>query len=248
MSRWNAHRIGAHNQGQIGYYDRPERKRRMYPNRSRYVVRQAERLVRFAGLEPGMRILEVGCGMGRYTFLLADRGLALEGLDLSPDLVSRFRGFDGGRYGIPVHQADVARPPSELEGRFDAVVGFMTLHHMHDLGACMAAVARLLAPGGRVAFLEPNPYNPLYYVQVTVSPGMTWAAEGGMLRMRPGILRQAMGAAGLAEFRHERFGFFPSFVTNARGGGALEGALERVPLWRPLLPFQLFGASRGDGG
>jgi SAM-dependent methyltransferase len=181
--------------------------------------------------------------MGRFTFLLRERGVAVEGLDLSPDLVARFREFDPCG-STPVHCADVANPPAELVGQFDAVVGFMTLHHMHDLAACMRSVARLLAPGGRVAFLEPNPYNPLYYVQIAATPGMSWRAERGMLRMRARVLRDALAAAGLVGFRLRRFGFFPSFVTNRRRGAEFEDALERVPLLDIVRPFQLFGASR----
>jgi SAM-dependent methyltransferase len=243
VNHWDAERVAIHNKTQIGYYDRPERKPRMLPGGSAYVARQADRLVRFAGLEPGMRVLEVGCGMGRFTFLLHERGIAVEGLDLSPDLLDRLQAFDAGRIGVSVHQADIAQPPPDLEGRFDAVIGFMMLHHLHDLTACLAGVTRLLVPGGRVAFLEPNPYNPLYYVQVILTPGMSWAAERGLVRMRPRLLRSAMASAGLVNFRFERFGFFPSFVTNRRPGEALESAFERVSLWRPMLPFQLFGGA-----
>ena len=243
MTRWQSEQVATHNRGQIDYYATPDRKPRMYPNRTPYVVRQVDHLLRFAGLTPGTRVLEVGCGMGRFTFLLRDRGVAVEGLDLSPDLVARFREFDAGR-GTPVHVGDIAAPPPGLEGRFDAIVGFMTLHHMHDLAACMASVAKLLVPGGRAAFLEPNPYNPLYYIQITATPGMSWRAEGGLLRMRAAVLRQAMSSAGLVDFRVERFGFFPSFVTNRPVGAAVEDALERAPLLGPVRPFQLFGASR----
>ena len=116
----------------------------MVPSGSPYLRRHTDALVGYAGLQPGERVLEVGCGMGRYTLLLAERGIAVEGLDLSPVLLERLRAFDGGRFDVPLHVADVIEPPADLLGRFDAVVGFFTLHHLHDLGVSFRAMARLL--------------------------------------------------------------------------------------------------------
>ena len=145
MTEWKEH-----NEGQRRYFEeRPLP--RMVPMRSPYVVRQVEELVRFARLAPGERVLEIGAGMGRYTLLLAGNGLSLEGMDLSPVLLERLRTYDGEANPLPLHVFDVAEPPAELEGRFDAVIGFFTLHHLHDLRACFRGMASLLSPGGKVA-------------------------------------------------------------------------------------------------
>ena len=90
MTEWKEH-----NEGQRRYFEeRPLP--RMVPERSPYLVRQVEELVRFARLVPGERVLKIGAGMGRYTLLLAGKGLALEGMDLSPVLLERLRKYDGG--------------------------------------------------------------------------------------------------------------------------------------------------------
>ena len=236
-------RIDRHNRSQRRYFEERE-KRGMRPAATPYLRRHVDELVRFTPLARGDRVLEVGCGMGRYTFLLAERGLRVEGLDLSPVLLERLRDFGDGRYEIPLHAADVAEPPPGLEQRFDAVIGLFALHHLHDLDRCFESIARLIRPGGRLAFLEPNPLNPLYYVQMAVTPGMTWAGDRGIVRMRPGVVLGSMAAAGLRSRPAERFGFFPPFVANARGASQVEAALERVRPLRPFLPFQLFGATR----
>jgi SAM-dependent methyltransferase len=230
-----------HNRAQIEYFERAG-KQAMRPAASRYVERQVDRLVAFAGLTAGQRVLDVGCGMGRYTFALADRGLAVEGLDLSETLLGRFREFDAGRYGIPLHHGDILDPPKELVGGFDALIGFFTLHHLHDLSGCLDAMRSLTKPGGRIVFLEPNPLNPLYYVQMLVVPGMSWSGDKGLLAMREREVFEAMRTAGLVEPALERFGFLPPFAVNRRWGPSIEDALERVQLWRRLLPFQLFRA------
>jgi SAM-dependent methyltransferase len=168
----------------------------------------------------------------------------VEGLDLSPVLLDRLHGFDGGRYNIPLHCADVLQHPPGLEGQFDVVMGFFTLHHLHDLLSCFEAMTRLIKPGGRIVFLEPNPYNVLYYIQILITPGMTWQGDGGIVRMRTGLVFHAMRNAGLRHLAVARFGLFPPFLTNRQWGSRLEAVLERVRLWRPFLPFQLFRGER----
>src|SRR5207248_2929955 len=92
----------------------------------------------------------------------------------------------------------------------------------------------------RVAFCEPNPYNPLYYVQIATRPGMTWEGDGGIVDMRPRPVTAALAAAGFGDLYWRRFGFFPPFVANTRLG-RLERPLESFRPWRFALPFQLFG-------
>jgi 2-polyprenyl-3-methyl-5-hydroxy-6-metoxy-1,4-benzoquinol methylase len=230
-----------HNRAQIEYFERAG-KHAMRPADSHYVQRQVDRLVDFAGLVSGDRVLDVGCGMGRYTFALADRGLMVEGIDLSQSLLERFQEFDGGRYGIPLHCGDILDPPDELRERFDGVIGFFTLHHLHDLTACLRAMRTLAKPGGLIVFLEPNPLNPLYYIQMLVVPGMSWSGDKGLLNMRGKTVFGAFRAAGLVEPALERFGFLPPFAVNRSWGPRVEDRLERVALWRSFLPFQLFRA------
>jgi SAM-dependent methyltransferase len=237
-------RMARHNARQRAYYREPRRKPRMRPAITPYLQRQIDNLFETARLEPGMRVLEVGCGMGRYTLQLADRGLDVSGIDLSPELLRELERFDGGRYGLPLYCGDIADPPADLPENFDAVVGFFTLHHMHDLVRCFSAMARLVRAGGTVGFVEPNAASPLYYLQIAVTPSMTWSAERGIVRMQDTSIRRAMSAGGLTEFRSRAFGLFPPIIANLRGAGAVEDVIERVPLWRHGLSFKAFTARR----
>jgi 2-polyprenyl-3-methyl-5-hydroxy-6-metoxy-1,4-benzoquinol methylase len=235
-----------HNRAQVRYFEQAG-KEAMRPVTSSYVLRQVDELVRFAGLAQGEHVLDVGCGMGRYTFPLAERGLRVEGLDLSEGLLDQLDAFNGGRYDIPLHCMDILRAPDELEQRFDAVLGFFTLHHLHDLSTSFAAMAELVKPGGRVVFLEPNPLNALYYIQIVVAPGMTWSGDKGILKMRRRTVFRAMQRAGLDRLSIQRFGLLPPFLANRRWGARLEHGLEHVPLVRPFLAFQLFRGDRPVG-
>lgn len=228
-----------HNQKVIDYYE-GRKTGNMIPTGSPYVNHHLDEFTRFCGLTKDQRILDVGCGMGRYTLFLAERGYKVEGLDISPYLLEQLQKFNTGHYTIPTYCMDVVNAPAEMNGQFDAVVGFFVLHHMHDLTACYTAMTRLVKPGGIVAFLEPNAFNIAYYIQIMVTPTMTWKGDGGMAKMRPGVIFPAMQAGGLTNLRVHRFGFFPPFITNTKIGLWFEKRLEKFPLWRGLLPGTIF--------
>ena len=139
---------------------------------------------------------------------------------------------------------DIIDAPPEMNGKYDAVVGFFVLHHMHKLDLCFSAMKRVVKPGGIIAFLEPNAFNVLYYLQIMLTSTMTWEGDGGMALMRPGVIFPAMRSTGLTDCRLHRYGFFPPFITNTSWGIKLEKQLERFRLWRPLLPAALFQAKR----
>lgn len=232
-----------HNRYQCDYFEGPPKKT-MVPQASPYLTRHIDEALAAAQVTPSDRIIEVGCGMGRYTIPLAERGLRVEGLDMSAVLLDRLREYGGERLGVPLHALDVMQPPPEFEGAFDVVIGFFVLHHIHDLVPSFAGMARMVKPGGRLVFVEPNPFNPLYYVQIAVTPGMRWKGERGILHMRRGVIANACARAGLVDYSLRRFGFFPPVIANRPAGRAAERVLERVPVWRPALPFQLFSARR----
>jgi 2-polyprenyl-3-methyl-5-hydroxy-6-metoxy-1,4-benzoquinol methylase len=243
MSATDDAAVSQHNQYQRAYFEGAQHGT-LKPTGSVYLRRHVAQMMRFAGIKPGDRVLEVGCGLGRYTFILAEQGVAVEGLDLSTQLVQRLDEINAGRYDIPLHAHDLVDSPAEMYGRYDAVIGFFVLHHVHDLHACLQVATRLARPGGRVAFLEPNPLNPLYYVQITFTPEMKWEGEKGIFKMRQSIMTPSMQAAGLSDVSCQRFGFLPPFVINTPFGERLESILESVPVWEKALPFQLFAGSR----
>ena len=213
----------------------------MRPTGSPYVQRQLDQLSAVAGLEPEQTILEIGCGQGRYTLPLVDRGFRVTGLDLSPVLLERLRTAAGPRE-IDLIAADIAYPPPELERRFDRVLGLFALHHMHDLDLVFRGVARTLKPGGLVALLEPVPQNPLYYLQIAFTPRMTWRGERGLLKMRSRGVHAALRRQGFVDCRTESFGLFPPAIVNHRLGLRLEDALQHSRFARAAHAFQIFSA------
>jgi ubiquinone/menaquinone biosynthesis C-methylase UbiE len=111
-----------------------------------------------AGLAPGGRVLEVGCGTGKLTRVLAERGLQVDAVDPGAQLVQVARRHVGD---AAVHFRVARFEDVELpEGAFDAVVS-ATAFHWIDPVVGWSKVARLLRAGGTLALLahtfEPEP-------------------------------------------------------------------------------------------
>lgn len=228
---------------QRDYFSEPTTKPRMTPVRSRYVQRHLQHVLTAAAVEPGARILEIGCGMGRFSLLLAERGYHVTGADLSADLLEVLRRHDPeGR--VETVCCDVSEADRHVEGPFDAVLGFFMLHHLRCYDRLFGALAALLPAGGPLVLCEPNAYNPSFYVQILLTPGMTFRGDGGVARMRPGIVRPALECAGFGGFGVRRYGLFPPVLANRPSGARVESLLERWRLLRPILAFQIFSARR----
>lgn len=113
---------------------------------------EVEYLVGALGFEPGMRVLDVGCGPGRHARALAERGLVVHGIDISQRFIDIAR--DDAPAGATFERLDARAMPFDAE--FDAVIclcqgafGLMTADG-HDR-TVLAGMARALRPGGRLA-------------------------------------------------------------------------------------------------
>ncbi|NNE72955.1 MAG: class I SAM-dependent methyltransferase [Acidimicrobiales bacterium] len=230
---------GAHNRTQLDHFDqRTLHNPRMVVADTPYVNRHVDRVIEIGDLQPGQRLLDVGCGLGKFSLRLLERGFDVTGLDLSAallaDLATRPEAAD-----MALIEADVMTPPAALHGRFDVVTGFFMLHHLPDLEAAFAGVRSCLAPGGVAVFLEPNAYSPLFPIQISLTPGMSWKSDRGVLTMRRGPLLDAFRRAGFGNIEHRWTGLLPPVLAN-RFGTAFEDRLDRSPVPGPASSFQVF--------
>lgn len=93
------------------------------------------------------RVLEVGCGTGRWLEELESRGGRVAGLDPSAEMLARAR---RRRLAASLVRGRAERLPWP-DGAFDRVVVVNALHHFTDRCAFLDEARRVLAPGGRVA-------------------------------------------------------------------------------------------------
>ena len=123
-------------------------------------------------VDAGTRVLDVGCGIGRWSRLLAARGAVVTGVDLSPTMIAQAQQRAAAE-GIAERCRFEVQDVSNLDvgERFDLVLGVTVLQHILDTGAlraALAAMARHLAPGGRMILLEAAPAAPLNRCDSTV--------------------------------------------------------------------------------
>jgi SAM-dependent methyltransferase len=107
-------------------------------------------LVDLAGLAPGSRVVEVGCGTGQATVPLARRGLQVTCVELGEGLAELAR-----RKVARLPSVEVVNAAFESwepgAAPYDAVVAFTSLHWI-DPDARYAKPAQILRPGGALAF------------------------------------------------------------------------------------------------
>jgi SAM-dependent methyltransferase len=111
----------------------------------------------FGTLPPveGVRCLDVGCGEGHNTRLLAEQGAEVTAVDITPSLLTAAA---SAAPGIRHLLADGAALPFG-DASFDLVTAFMSLMDMTDPFAGLAEMARVVRPGGIVQFSTTHPVN-----------------------------------------------------------------------------------------
>jgi 2-polyprenyl-3-methyl-5-hydroxy-6-metoxy-1,4-benzoquinol methylase len=102
----------------------------------------------------GLRCLDVGCGEGHNTRLLAQQKAEVVGIDLAEAFLGAAVGMTGD--GISYLQADGVRLPFKDE-TFDAVTAFMSLHDAASPELMLIEIARVLRPGGFTQFSVIHP-------------------------------------------------------------------------------------------
>jgi 2-polyprenyl-3-methyl-5-hydroxy-6-metoxy-1,4-benzoquinol methylase len=124
------------------------------------------------GIEPGTRVLDVGCGVGRWSSLLAARGGLVTGMDLSPTMIDQAQ-RRAKAMGVANRCRFLVQDLALLNAgeKFDLIVGVTVLQHILEPQALRAAMHRMaghLAPGGRMVLLEAAPARVAKHCDTTV--------------------------------------------------------------------------------
>jgi 2-polyprenyl-3-methyl-5-hydroxy-6-metoxy-1,4-benzoquinol methylase len=108
----------------------------------------------FARLKPssGNRLLDVGCGVGRFCGCASRRGWSVEGIDLSERAVDIALSY----HDFPVRVATVEDLLRHPANRFDVVAAFEVLEHLADPRDFLLKVSDLLAKDGQIFCTVPN--------------------------------------------------------------------------------------------
>jgi len=170
-------------------------------------------------LAPGARLLDLGCGSGIFTQLLAQRGYQCIGLDLSQKLLQL------GKQETPAIsyiQADVEALPFASES-VDFVILSCLVHHLPNPQHCAEEVFRVLKPNGKFVAFDPNRLNPFMYLYRDRSSPF-YSSKGVTPNERPvipSVVRNVFEKVGLKAKSHFVDGLAFRYVASSTAKGML---------------------------
>jgi SAM-dependent methyltransferase len=118
----------------------------LFPDRREFIEGEVMHLPAL----PGGRLLDVGCGSGRFMLLMRRHNWQVRGVDFDPAAIEVARAA-----GLQVALGDLGSCRFERES-FDAVAMNHVIEHVFDPTALMRESLRILRPGGRLTIVTPN--------------------------------------------------------------------------------------------
>lgn len=169
-------------------------------------------LERNAEPREGLRVLDVGCGTGFLSLLLAELGCTVTGIDLAPDMLTHARSkAEAAELEVTFAPGDAENPPF-AERSFDLIVCRHVVWTLPDPGAAFRNWHRLLAPGGQLMPVEgswtPRTFNERFRARLSTflenrfpTPGRdadwqtTYPGNASNLPYFGGVLAQTLATA-----------------------------------------------------
>lgn len=126
--------------------------------------RRSNLFISTARINKNDKILEIGCGTGLFTRKVHSKtGANITATDLSPELLKQ------AKEQLPqaTFLLDDAMKMNFPDNSFDVVFGSSVLHHL-EMQIALNEIFRVLKPGGRMVFAEPNMINPQILIQKNI--------------------------------------------------------------------------------
>jgi len=136
-------------------------------------------LARVPAEKPGV-VVDLGCGPGTLTTLLADRWpeAAVTGIDSSPEMIAAARAIDGIWWEVADVRDWVRPDPLALRRPVDVLVSNATLQWIPDHLALLPRLVDRLAPGGWLAFQVPGNFDePSHTIRADLAARAPYAAH-----------------------------------------------------------------------
>ena len=128
----------------------------------------------------GKKILDYCCGEGATSLKLAQKGLKVIGIDISPEPIKKAK-EEALRRGVQELTSFLVMDGENMEfedNSFDLITCFGVLHHL-DIEKAYSELARVLKPSGKIICTEPIVYNPVFQLYRKRTPQLRteWEVE-----------------------------------------------------------------------
>lgn len=99
----------------------------------------------------GKKILDVGCGKGKFSRILVKKGAILTGIDPSPKLLEYTNNIHGGKF-----QIGSATDLGFQDEEFDCVFAVEVMEHIPEYKRAIKEMTRVLKKGGKICIIDKN--------------------------------------------------------------------------------------------
>ena len=232
------------------YYNEHAHSHLKYKEKSTYAENMIGRIIRLLKEPNHLRLLELGCGSGRFTIPLLKKGFIISAIDFSGVQINQLR-LSTEEANINLGQlssycCNIEDLDKVLRNeKFDCILAFFLLHHLPDISSAFNIMKKFISEHGQLIFIEPNRWCPLYLLQIAFSKDMSWRYEKYKYKLALKKIKESLGKAGFASILMERFGLFPpQILDNFPAMLKVEKFIERLNLFNYFLPFLLINAKR----
>jgi ubiquinone/menaquinone biosynthesis C-methylase UbiE len=176
-------------------------------------------------LVPSGKVLDVGCGTGRFLSAMPTAGYELHGIDVSAGMLEEAR-----KRGLDVTEGSSGDMPF-ADDSFDLAVTFAVLHHLIDpelVRATLREMVRVTKPGGKAVIWDHNPNNPYWKFLMARLP----QDQGDEVLVPASLIMDELGRTPASQVSLRRMTFMPDFTPEwaVPVVARIEAILERTPL------------------
>ena len=188
--------------------------------------RYFDRFLRKSKLQFAGRVLDVGCGNGRFSRRIAQQAEHVVAIDVAPH--DEWNQAQSGLEFAVGNAEELAFP----DRSFDTVFAMNMLHHTESPARAIGEIHRVCKPGGQIIIVEPNRWNPLGYVHLTLMGNHQHFPTRRFLEL-------ARGGLSTPELRQFECHCYPVPTALLAVAEVVEDVLDKVPFWKPFVFYNI---------